>query len=650
MDQEKKNEVNIVATSIKDNGIEIIEKIVLYIVYKRHKLQWFDLEEFLIQYCLLCEIFDYSSNIDENLIDELAQTDGLKSSDVILKEIELKSKLMKLKLFRNQLKDVMHLILLYNANYNVDMYKNEILKLDSQIKQMNLIHDSFLIDNPNIKSIVDSINKCIKRQLSMECKDLQENVIKFKDLNEDEILFLTSKYENYINKFNQLNLQKSSIGNEKMILGKIDVTSDMYEKFFSISTKNDENRNDDKNSKICESILDESLVSNLLIKSPLWLNLDNIEAKLGNRASVIALQQDAYQDDSSKLCQSENIFISTNLINLNRNLYILYKFGVFIAHQLHLNYAVKNVDILLADKLPCTNDSHLAEGLNNEILYLPKHISTNAFKNSFVYDANNNVLYVRSSILENTGKYLLLISHCLSHITVGDLTDDSNLKFKNVFHQCIEMIVFYLFNYKSHCNFDKFNGDELFDKKIYNNIITSSIFCEIDEFNSLKFSKNDSDSFHNFMYQKLVDQIILAGDKPIQDNFDDFEHFDDILKSNNINENSNILYNENFDEIMEKTRYSPNRKELCSMIKCVFDEKRVDVLSYENNNIFKNYVDEYADFLNEMLIKNYKMYDTLCQNESHPNCDGSTTINCNKDNIEKYNILIEKAKKYKDYD
>lgn len=62
------------------------------------------------------------------------------------------------------------------------------------------------------------------------------------------------------------------------------------------------------------------------------------------------------------------------------------------------------VTILLAEKVPSN-----------------KNLARNAFRNSFHYDANNRILYIRAARLDTVGDFIVVLIHSLAHIKAGKL-------------------------------------------------------------------------------------------------------------------------------------------------------------------------------------------------------------------------------------
>ncbi|RMB91997.1 hypothetical protein DUI87_31526 [Hirundo rustica rustica] len=62
----------------------------------------------------------------------------------------------------------------------------------------------------------------------------------------------------------------------------------------------------------------------------------------------------------------------------------------------------------------------------------------NAFRNSFFYQNSKKKLFILRDCLGSGGGFLLVLVHCLAHITAGDLSHDSSPLFLSLFHQALK--------------------------------------------------------------------------------------------------------------------------------------------------------------------------------------------------------------------
>jgi len=84
------------------------------------------------------------------------------------------------------------------------------------------------------------------------------------------------------------------------------------------------------------------------------------------------------------------------------------------------------VSLLLADALPSN-----------------PHTKT-AFRNSFYYDPEQRVLFVRRERLQDVGDFMLLLLHTLAHIG-SDQWDDRHIQFVSHFYKCLRVVCAELF-------------------------------------------------------------------------------------------------------------------------------------------------------------------------------------------------------------
>ena len=106
--------------------------------------------------------------------------------------------------------------------------------------------------------------------------------------------------------------------------------------------------------------------------------------------------------------------------------YSVYYFGRYIIDLLtSLGYT--SVELRIARQLPAATVA-----LGN--IYV-----NNSFRRSFFYDAKAGILYVRVERLTDVGEFLVMLVHCIAHISVGDLEDDRNPAFIREFHRALRV-------------------------------------------------------------------------------------------------------------------------------------------------------------------------------------------------------------------
>merc|ERR1712159_351548 len=62
---------------------------------------------------------------------------------------------------------------------------------------------------------------------------------------------------------------------------------------------------------------------------------------------------------------------------------------------------------------------------------------SNAFGNSYSYDATSGALHIRAERLENPGEMMLILAHANAHIRSGDMSDDSSPEFQREFYKSL---------------------------------------------------------------------------------------------------------------------------------------------------------------------------------------------------------------------
>ena len=127
------------------------------------------------------------------------------------------------------------------------------------------------------------------------------------------------------------------------------------------------------------------------------------------------------KDDT--LFSSDDELIPVDLDVISAREFIVYKFACFIADLLVVQCYHKPINILLADKLPPNTQ-----------------MKKNAYRNSFFYDANNKLLYLRRDRLESVGEFVLVLVHTLSHVKVEDMMDDSDPAFVKEFYKSLSVV------------------------------------------------------------------------------------------------------------------------------------------------------------------------------------------------------------------
>lgn len=176
--------------------------------------------------------------------------------------------------------------------------------------------------------------------------------------------------------------------------------------------------------------LSEGELASLLLSSPLYQKIEGIKSLLSGGAGKGGASYSApapgegyidIKDDT--LWGDDDELVPVDLNTLPSRAFITYKFGSFVVDLLAVHCHHLPVTLLLADKLPSNT-----------------HLQRNAYRNSFFYDANNRILYVRAERMDNVGEFVLVLVHCLSHIACGDLRDDAHPGFLKEFHHALAVV------------------------------------------------------------------------------------------------------------------------------------------------------------------------------------------------------------------
>jgi len=110
----------------------------------------------------------------------------------------------------------------------------------------------------------------------------------------------------------------------------------------------------------------------------------------------------AFQDTKDQEWTSDSKLEPMDLNKLDARKFIVYKFGCFVTELVASHCQHAPVTLLLAEKIP-PND----------------RLRNNAYRNSFYFDANNSILYLRAARLETVGEFVVVLVHTLAHIKSG---------------------------------------------------------------------------------------------------------------------------------------------------------------------------------------------------------------------------------------
>ncbi|KAL6071552.1 hypothetical protein STEG23_024523 [Scotinomys teguina] len=100
--------------------------------------------------------------------------------------------------------------------------------------------------------------------------------------------------------------------------------------------------------------------------------------------------------------------------------FVVYQYGLSVLHLLIPKLQAPETTLQIASHLPAME------------------VSGNAFQGSFFYQSTENTLFVGRECLASVGSFVLLLVHCLAHITTGDFNQDSNPRFLGLFYEGLE--------------------------------------------------------------------------------------------------------------------------------------------------------------------------------------------------------------------
>ena len=201
------------------------------------------------------------------------------------------------------------------------------------------------------------------------------------------------------------------------------------------------------------------------------------------------------KDDT--LWSSDETLVPVDLNKIPARTFVVYKFGCFIVDLLTIHCQHVPVTLLLADKLPPN-----------------PQLTRNAYRNSFYFDSNNHILYMRKERLENVGEFVLVLIHCLAHLKVQDLRDDTESSFVKEFHRGLAIVCDDLFfaRYRRSCvpasqNEDLGNVTELLDASVKSGQDNSTRSDVVGDLLDLKLLRGSSKDGVHFSREGLVERL-----------------------------------------------------------------------------------------------------------------------------------------------
>lgn len=169
---------------------------------------------------------------------------------------------------------------------------------------------------------------------------------------------------------------------------------------------------------------------NMLMSSPLFQQINDLEDLL-EKDTPASVHMDRvvgadysrlYIDvkDAQWLCRGD--LVPADINSLSPSQFVIYHFGVFVIQMLKQTVGTPDVTLLLASNLP------------------PNSYNNNCFRHSFFYQHTKKILFVRLERTESVGDFILVLVHCLAHIQVDHLADDTNPLFLHFFYKALKVV------------------------------------------------------------------------------------------------------------------------------------------------------------------------------------------------------------------
>lgn len=162
-------------------------------------------------------------------------------------------------------------------------------------------------------------------------------------------------------------------------------------------------------------------INKLIMNTPLFSQISEIETLLqtqlvSNSSPPSSDNHIPYIDVRDAQWECKGQIVPTDVLSLKPVDFVVYQFGIFSSHVLHIRNQLPKIPILIASNLPSNN------------------YDKNCFRNSFFYDHPQGILFIREDRLGSIGEFVSVVLHCLCHIKCGDLTDDGQPVFLREFY------------------------------------------------------------------------------------------------------------------------------------------------------------------------------------------------------------------------
>ncbi|XP_072885876.1 uncharacterized protein [Hemitrygon akajei] len=169
-------------------------------------------------------------------------------------------------------------------------------------------------------------------------------------------------------------------------------------------------------------------LTEILLSYPLLKRLEEIKQTLINHQHELQAESHNNLPDPTPL--SDNSLIPADLGNLSPHHFVIYRFGCSITHLLYSSCDHTPLTLLMADDVP--NEQGI-------------HCKNRSYTNGFYYDANNRILYIKSTWLNNVGQFIVLILHVMAHVKAGIQINDDHPIFTEEFDHAVTILATTLF-------------------------------------------------------------------------------------------------------------------------------------------------------------------------------------------------------------
>ncbi|XP_059812734.1 uncharacterized protein LOC132385047 [Hypanus sabinus] len=169
-------------------------------------------------------------------------------------------------------------------------------------------------------------------------------------------------------------------------------------------------------------------LTEILLSYPLLKRLEEIKQTLINHQHELQAESRNNLPDPTPL--SDNSLIPADLGNLSPHHFVIYRFGCSITHLLYSSFDHTPLTLLMADDVP--NEQGI-------------HCKNRSYTNGFYYDANNRILYIKSTWLNNVGQFIVLILHVMAHVKAGIQVNDDHPIFTEEFDHAVTILATTLF-------------------------------------------------------------------------------------------------------------------------------------------------------------------------------------------------------------